>query len=126
MRWRTDSSDCARARNQCSGVLTHTDRRGIMRPRRIAALARLYGRPAAQDPARPAADRTRTLGQSMVEFALILPVMLLLVAAAVDLGRLFFAYVAVENAAKEGVLYGARHPLCADASNINCAANGAN
>jgi Flp pilus assembly protein TadG len=62
----------------------------------------------------------------MVEFALILPVMLLLVAAAVDLGRLFYAYVAIENAAKEGALYGAKHPLCADNTNVNCSANGAN
>ena len=97
-----------------------------MRPRPIAALARLRGRPAAHDPARPAADRTRTLGQSMVEFALILPIMLLLVGAAVDLGRLFFAYVAVENAAKEGVMYGARHPLCADSTNVNCDTAGQN
>jgi TadE-like protein len=55
-------------------------------------------------------------GQSVVEFALILPVMLLLLAGAIDLGRAFYAYVAVENAAKEGALYGARHPLCATES----------
>lgn len=57
---------------------------------------------------RPAAGR----GQSVVEFALIIPVMLLLLAGAIDLGRAFYAYVAVENAAKEGALYGARHPMC--------------
>ena len=38
----------------------------------------------------------------MVEFALVLPIMLVLMAAAIDLGRVFYAYVAVENAAKEG------------------------
>jgi hypothetical protein len=43
---------------------------------------------------------------------LVLPIMLLLVGATVDLGRLFYAYVAVENAAKEGALVGARAPLC--------------
>ena len=42
--------------------------------------------------------------------------MLLLLAGAVDLGRAFYAYVAVENAAKEGALYGSRHPLCAAGS----------
>ena len=96
-----------------------------MRPRPIALLARSVGRRPAQRAGQPE-DRTRTLGQSLVEFALILPVMLLLVAAAVDLGRLFYAYVAIENAAKEGALYGAKHPLCADNTNVNCSANGAN
>jgi Flp pilus assembly protein TadG len=66
------------------------------------------------------ADRTGRRGQSMVEFALILPVMLLLLAAAIDLGRLFYAYVAVENAAKEGAFFGARNPLCDDGLNTNC------
>jgi Flp pilus assembly protein TadG len=56
----------------------------------------------------------------MVEFALVLPIMLLLLAGAIDLGRLFYAYVAVENAAKEGALFGARSPLCDDNLNINC------
>ena len=63
---------------------------------------------------------SRTRGQSMVEFALILPVLLLLLAAAIDLGRLFYAYVAVENAAKEGAFFGARNPLCDDGVNTNC------
>ena len=40
------------------------------------------------------------------------PLLLLLFAAAADLGRVFYAYVAVENAAKEGVLFGSRSPLC--------------
>ncbi len=56
----------------------------------------------------------------MVEFALILPIMLLLLAAAVDLGRLFYAYLAVSNAAKEGAFFGARSPLCVDDSNVAC------
>lgn len=40
------------------------------------------------------------------------PLLLLTFAAAADLGRAFYAYVAVENAAKEGVLFGSRSPLC--------------
>ena len=56
----------------------------------------------------------------MVEFALVLPIMLLLLAGAIDLGRLFYAYVAVENAAKEGALFGSRSPLCDDNINVNC------
>ncbi len=72
-------------------------------------------------PPRPSANRVaRTgLGQSVVEFALIVPVMLLILAGAIDLGRAFYAYVAVENAAKEGALWGARHPLCS-AESLSC------
>lgn len=62
-------------------------------------------------------DRTRrSRGQSVAEFAVVLPIMLLILAGAIDLGRAFYAYVAVENAAKEGALYGSRHPLCGSAS----------
>lgn len=58
-------------------------------------------------------DRTRrSRGQSLVELALIMPIFLLLIAAAIDLGRLFSAYIAIVNATKEGALYGAAHPLC--------------
>ena len=41
-------------------------------------------------------------GQSMIEFALILPLMVLVIAGIFDLGRAFFAYVAISNAAREG------------------------
>jgi hypothetical protein len=47
---------------------------------------------------------------------LILPIMLLLLAGAIDFGRMFYTFVAVENAAKEGALFGARHPMCGSAS----------
>ena len=65
--------------------------------------------------------RDRSRGQSVVEFALVLPILLLLLAATIDFGRLFYLYVAVNNAAKEGALYGARSPLCDDDSNPACA-----
>jgi len=42
-------------------------------------------------------------GQSLVEFALILPLFVLLVVGVFDLGRAFFAYIAISNAAREGV-----------------------
>ncbi|MDQ3880187.1 MAG: pilus assembly protein [Chloroflexota bacterium] len=66
----------------------------------------------AQPTAFTAERRRRTRGQSLVEFAIILPVFLLVVGAAIDLGRLFFAYVSTENAAKEGAMYGATNPRC--------------
>lgn len=55
-------------------------------------------------------------GQSLVEFALTMPLLLLLFAGAADFGRVFYNFVALENAVKEGALYGARYPLCDDAS----------
>ncbi len=64
--------------------------------------------------------RQRSRGQSVVEFALVLPIMLLLFAMAADFGRLFYAYVSVVNAAKEGAAYGATNPICRDASRDIC------
>lgn len=54
--------------------------------------------------------RPRSRGQSMVEFALLLPALMLLLVVAVDFGRLFASYVAVNNAAREGAVYAAAHP----------------
>lgn len=59
--------------------------------------------------------RARRRGQSLVEFAVVLPMLLLLLGGAIDLGRAFFARIAVENATKEGVLFGATRPNCDDA-----------
>lgn len=49
-------------------------------------------------------------GQSLVEFAITLPVLLMILLGVLDLGRLFFAYIAVNNAAREGARYGAEFP----------------
>jgi Flp pilus assembly protein TadG len=49
-------------------------------------------------------------GQELVEFAIILPLLLLLVFGAVDLGRLFHAYITISNAAREGARYGIIYP----------------
>ncbi len=68
----------------------------------------------------PTLPRLSSRGQSLVEFVLVVPILFLLLAAAVDLGRLFYAYVAVENAAKEGALFGARSPLCDTPANSGC------
>lgn len=46
----------------------------------------------------------------MVEFALLLPALMLLLVVAVDFGRLFATYVAVNNAAREGAAFAAAHP----------------
>lgn len=49
-------------------------------------------------------------GQSLVEFALILPLMVLIIAGLFDLGRAFFASITITNAAREGARYGALNP----------------
>ena len=45
-------------------------------------------------------------GQSLTEFALALVILLTLVAGIVDLGRMFFAYIIIRDAAQEGAVYG--------------------
>lgn len=54
--------------------------------------------------------RNRSLGQSLVEFALVLPVFLLFFAAALDLGRVFYANITLNNAAREGAFQAAITP----------------
>src|SRR5437016_3105931 len=54
---------------------------------------------------RQRAERTQR-GQAVVEFALVMPVLLLLLAGAVDLGNGFQTYIALTNAAREGAHYG--------------------
>ena len=64
--------------------------------------------PMGQSSSRTRVGRYR--GQALVEFTLLVPILLLLVVVAVDFGRLFFTYVEVNNAAREGVAYGANNP----------------
>jgi hypothetical protein len=61
---------------------------------------------------RPFLRRTRlpARGQALVEFALILPILVLLLVMAIDLGRVFFGWVALQNAARIGADHAARHP----------------
>jgi Flp pilus assembly protein TadG len=49
-------------------------------------------------------------GQSLVEFALIIPIFLLLAVMIFDLGRAVYYYSAIHNAAREGARYGVVHP----------------
>jgi Flp pilus assembly protein TadG len=59
-------------------------------------------------------ERTRTagssrsweFGQSLAEFGLILPVLLILVLGAVDVGRVYYEDVQIRNAARNGTSYG--------------------
>lgn len=56
-------------------------------------------------------------GQSLVELAITLVVILILLAGIVDLGRAFFAYMSLRDAAQEAALYGSTEPT--DTSGIN-------
>jgi len=52
----------------------------------------------------------REKGQSLVEFAFMLFVLLVLVTGIVDASRAFFTYLAMRDAAQEGALYGSTDP----------------
>lgn len=54
--------------------------------------------------------RRGSRGQTIVELAVILPLMLLLLATAADLGRVFHSRIAIANAARAGALEAARRP----------------
>jgi hypothetical protein len=88
-----------------ASVMNHTP------PRRPGA--RLIGAIAAR-------SRRPRRGQSLVELAIILPVLLLLTAGAIDLGRAFFGAINLENAVKEGAFFGARQPECSTDAVTDC------
>ena len=58
--------------------------------------------------------RQRTRGQSFVEFALILPIFLVFLAATLDLGRVFYANITLHNAAREGAFQASKTPQSYD------------
>ena len=69
----------------------HSFRRGIGESgRRMMTILRPFGR------------QHRTRGQSLVEFALILPILLILMLGILDFGRAIFAYNSVSNGARSG------------------------
>jgi Flp pilus assembly protein TadG len=65
---------------------------------------------------------SRQAGQEAVEFALLLPVLLLVLVGILDLGRLFHAAITIANAAREGARYGMEHPT--ETGNIEAAVQG--
>jgi PKD repeat protein len=60
------------------------------------------------EPARQSSRKSR--GQSLVEFALILPVIMLMLLIAIDFGRLFFSYVTLTNVTRIAANYGSIDP----------------
>ena len=58
----------------------------------------------------PAKERRGERGQSLVELAMSLTVILLLLAGAVDFSIAYFSFTAMQDAAQEGALYGSINP----------------
>ena len=54
--------------------------------------------------------RGRFKAQSLVEFGLVLPIMVLLIMGTIDLGRLFYVKIALSSAAREGAYYLSYYP----------------
>jgi Flp pilus assembly protein TadG len=52
----------------------------------------------------------RSRGQSLVELALILPILMLILLGAIDFGRVLFSWIAVHNAAREATAYAVTNP----------------
>ena len=53
--------------------------------------------------------RRTARGQSVIEFAIALPLLLFVALGTVDVGRVFFDYIGLRAAAMDGALYGARN-----------------
>jgi Flp pilus assembly protein TadG len=49
-------------------------------------------------------------GQSLVEVALTMPILILVLVGILDLGRAYFTFIALSDAAAEGAAYAAIHP----------------
>lgn len=54
--------------------------------------------------------KTRQRGQNLIEFALVLPVLLIILIILADLSRAIAANIALVNAAREGARYAVLHP----------------
>ena len=54
--------------------------------------------------------RKRQKGQGLVEFALILPILLLVIVGTMEFGRIFLLFATVSNGAREGARYGMVNP----------------
>lgn len=58
--------------------------------------------------------RSRKRGQGLVEFALVLPIILIIMAAVFDVGRVLDASIVLTNAVRTGARFGSTHPTWYD------------
>ncbi len=61
-------------------------------------------------------SKSKEAGQSMVELALTITILMVLLAGTIDLGRAFFTWLAMRDAAQEGASYASVYP----SSNLSC------
>jgi Flp pilus assembly protein TadG len=67
--------------------------------------------PASQPDRRRGRDGSR--GQSLLELALIAPILIILMLGVIDYGRVYFAFVSVTNGARNGAHYASQSPSAA-------------
>lgn len=68
-------------------------------------MQRFLTQPASQT-TRPPAEK----GQGLVELAILIPVLVIIIIGALDLGRIFFGVITVTNVSREGARYLTLHP----------------
>jgi Flp pilus assembly protein TadG len=78
--------------------------------------------PATDDTPRAALKRHR--GQSLTEFALALPIVAFIMLGTLDLGQMFFDYIQLRNAVREGASYGAKNPTDTDGIKLRVTRHG--
>jgi hypothetical protein len=62
-------------------------------------------------------------GQSLIEVGLTFGILILLVSGLFDLGRIWYVYLALEDAAGEGALYLSIDPYCEEATDVDYLGN---
>ena len=62
--------------------------------------------------------KSRQLGQGMVELVVVLPLLLTILLGTLDLGRAFYTYIALTNAAREAARYAAVNDANASISQV--------
>jgi Flp pilus assembly protein TadG len=64
------------------------------------------------------AARRSERGQSFVEFSIVVVFLVMLVAGVADLGRAFFSYLSLQDAAQEGATYASAYPTWCYRTNV--------
>lgn len=65
----------------------------------------------------------RTKGQGLIEFALIIPIIILLFTVFIDLARAVFFYASLSNAVREGTRYAIVNPLPLNSAQVDIIRN---
>ena len=61
-------------------------------------------------------QRERSRGQSLVEFALVIPILLILTSIALDFGRVYLGYINLQNMSRIAANFAANNPSAWDAT----------